>query len=207
MPQTSWPFDNIDTSETQFSYLMKAGFGQGYAGVVGVPGDTQLKITAAGTGLAVNIAAGFALIRGFMYYLDAPTTLTLNTVSANRYDRIVLRLDPVANSIVPAVVQGTGAASPVLPNLAQTDTGLYEFELANILLTAGTVNASAGTLVDTRQFVGEQVGKWTTATRPAGALLGRTGWNTTLASLETWNGSAWVQAGSSGPSPLMLMGA
>lgn len=206
MAQTSWPFENIDTTETQFSAWAKALQGSGYGGVSGVPGDTTLKVTAAASGLTVNVSAGFAVVRGFAYNSDAVVSLNLNAVTANRYDRIVLRLDPVANTTVLAVVQGTGATTPVLPALAQTDTGTYELELANIYLANGTVNATAGTLVDVRPFLGEQLGKWTTATRPS-TFIGRTGFNTTLGSLETWNGTAWVSAGSSGPSPLMLMGA
>lgn len=207
MAQTSWPFENIDTSETQFSYWAKALSGNGYGGVAGVPNDTTLKVTAAASGLTVNVSAGFALVRGFAYNNDGVVALTLNAVTANRYDRIVLRLDPTANTITLAVVQGTGAASPVLPTLAQTDTGLYEYELANIYLAAGTVNASAGTIVDTRGFLGEQLGKWTTAGRPSAPSIGRSGWNVTLGAQETWNGTAWIASGSSGPSPLMLMGA
>jgi hypothetical protein len=34
--------------------------------------------------------------------------------------------------------------------------------------------------------------QWTTAGRPSSPLAGQLGWNTTLARLEVWNGSAWL---------------
>lgn len=39
---------------------------------------------------------------------------------------------------------------------------------------------------------GETFPSWTTATRPATPNTGQTGYNTTLATLETYNGSAWT---------------
>jgi hypothetical protein len=42
---------------------------------------------------------------------------------------------------------------------------------------------------------GTSVSTWTTGTRPALPLTGQTGFNTTLGSLESYNGSAWVSGG------------
>jgi hypothetical protein len=42
---------------------------------------------------------------------------------------------------------------------------------------------------------GTSVSTWTTGTRPASPLTGQTGFNTTLGSLESYNGSAWVSGG------------
>lgn len=39
---------------------------------------------------------------------------------------------------------------------------------------------------------GEVPATWTTAGRPASPTAGQTGFNTTLAALETYNGTAWV---------------
>lgn len=205
MAQTSWPFENIDTSETQYSLLFSSLQGNG---VEGVPGDTQLKVTASGTGLTLNISTGLAIVRGFAYNNDSTLAITLNAVTANRYDRIVLRLDPTANSIVAAVVQGTGATTPVLPNLTQTTTGIYELELGYIYLASGTTTATNLMITDARLYLGEQVGKWTTTSRPVAPQVGLTGYNTTLAALEVWSGSAWTPVGAADLSPnFMLMGA
>jgi hypothetical protein len=42
---------------------------------------------------------------------------------------------------------------------------------------------------------GTSVSTWTTGTRPASPITGQTGFNTTLGSLESYNGSAWVSGG------------
>lgn len=207
MTQSSYPFDNLDTTETQFSYWAKNLSGNGYGGVAGVPGDSTLKVATSASGLVVTVTAGFALVRGFAYSNDATVTLTLNTATQNRYDRIVLRLDPSANTIVLAVVTGTGAVSPTLPALTQTDTGIYEMELANIYIPAGAVLSTSGTLTDTRTFLGEQTGKWSVAGRPTAPMIGRLGYNTDLAALEVWSGTAWVSPIPTTIDPFLLMGA
>jgi hypothetical protein len=42
---------------------------------------------------------------------------------------------------------------------------------------------------------GTSISTWTTATRPSSPIVGQTGFNTTLGSLESYNGSAWVSGG------------
>ena len=39
---------------------------------------------------------------------------------------------------------------------------------------------------------------WTTATRPASPIAGTMGWNTDLASMENYTGSAWSSVGGGG---------
>jgi hypothetical protein len=46
---------------------------------------------------------------------------------------------------------------------------------------------------------GTSISTWTTATRPASPLTGQTGYNTTLSTLEVYNGSAWAQVTNSTP--------
>lgn len=53
MAQSSYPFENIDTSETQFSQM----FRNFASGVSGVSTGTELKVTA-GTGLQTSVALG-----------------------------------------------------------------------------------------------------------------------------------------------------
>jgi hypothetical protein len=43
--------------------------------------------------------------------------------------------------------------------------------------------------------------EWTTAARPATPAAGATGYNTTIGSVETWNGTAWVSGGGGGGAP------
>jgi hypothetical protein len=187
MAQSSWPFENIDTTETQYSQLFR-NLG---AGVQGSPGGTELQVSA-GLGLGVNVGIGQAMVRGHYYLSNAVEALGLVTANPSlpRLDTIILRLNPTLNTIVLAVLTGTPNASPVAPTLTQTDGAVFEFPLANVL-----VNASAGvpsTITDRREFLGSRLGIWTTSGRPASPQIGQFGYNTTLSNFDFWNGTAWV---------------
>lgn len=189
MAQNSWPFENIDTTETEYSQLFR-NFG---AGVVGVPTGTQLGVSA-GAGLAVNVQAGQAMVRGHYYFNTEIESLGLATANPTnpRIDTIVLRLNPTLNSIVLAVVTGTPASSPVAPTLTQTDAAVFEFALANVRVNAAATTPS--TITDVRSFIGSRVGIWSTAGRPT-PTTGAFGYNTTTASPEVYNGTSWVSLG------------
>lgn len=187
MAQTSWPFENIDTTETQFSQM----FRNFASGVNGSPAGTELKVSA-GTGLQVSVALGQAMVRGHYYVSTAAELLTISTANPTnpRIDSIVLTLDPSANSIVLAVVAGTPAVSPVAPTLTQTDAGVYQMELAQVAVAAGA--GTVGTITDKRNFIGSRFGLWSTAGRPTSPYTGQAGFNTTIPEPEYWNGSAWT---------------
>jgi len=187
MAQSSFPFENVDTSETQFSQMFR-NFADG---VNGSPSGTELKVTAGGA-MVASIAAGQAIVRGHYYISTATETLTHGTANPTnpRIDSIVLTLDPTANSIVLAIVAGTAAASPVAPTLTQTDGGVFQYKIADVAIAAAAT--SLGTITDQRTFMGSRFGVWATATRPASPVVGRSGYNTTLSKPEYWNGSAWT---------------
>jgi hypothetical protein len=44
---------------------------------------------------------------------------------------------------------------------------------------------------------------WTTGTRPSSPLTGQTGWNSTLSSMEVYNGAAWQSITTTGKSIAM----
>lgn len=192
MAQSSWPFENADTTETQYSYLfdrLKS------SGVAGFPTDTALQVTGDSSGMNVKVAVGFAIVRGFMYQSDAIVTNTITTSSSNpRIDLVVLRLDPTLNTIVQAVVAGTPASSPSAPALTQSATGTYELEIGRVTVPALATVIAAGNVSDTRPCLSHGVGIWTTTQRPASPSVGRVGWSTTNQVLEIWNGSAWEEA-------------
>jgi len=192
MTQTSWPFENADTTETQYSYLfdrLKS------SGVAGFPSDTALQVTAPGGTMTVTTAAGFAIVRGFMYSSDAVVTNTISASSSNpRIDLIILRLDPTANTIVQAVLTGTPGTSPSAPALTQTTTGIYEIEIGRVTVPALATSIASGNVKDTRNCLSHGVGIWTTDSRPTSPTLGRLGWSTTNQVLEVWTGSAWKEA-------------
>jgi hypothetical protein len=181
MAQSSFPFEGIDTTETQFSQM----FRHLQDGVNGTYGGTELTV-GAGTGLAVDVEAGQAMVRGHYYVSTAVESLALATADPTnpRLDIVVLRLDPVANSIVLAVKSGTPAGSPVAPALVQTDAGIYEMALATVLVpaTAGVPS----TITDLREFMGTRISMWTDDTRPTTAVP-HVGYNVTQETFEGYD--------------------
>lgn len=195
MAQSSFPFENLDTNETQFSQWA-TNFQK--TGVKGIPGDTNLLVLGDNSGMQVRVNAGEAFVRGFYYYNSLQATVVIPAAPSaglSRIDSIVLNLDVVANSIVLAVVSGTAATTgtQVAPALTQTTTGIYQLLLANVNVTGGASSILSTDVTDWRTFMGNQIGVWTTATRPAGPVANLTiGWNSTINAHEVWNGSAWV---------------
>jgi hypothetical protein len=150
MAQTSWPFENIDTSETQFSQWAR-NIGEG------VKQNTldELEVYADSSGMQVKVKAGQALIRGHYYQSSAQEVLTIATapVTNSRIDNVVLELDPSANHIQLVVVAGTPASTPVAPTLTQTDGGIYQIKLAQILVGPGVTTIAANKVTDTRTML------------------------------------------------------
>lgn len=191
MAQTSWPFENIDTTEVQFSQWARhinEGIRPDFA--------NELEPFADDSGLNVTVRSGQAMVRGHYYASTAEETLTITTPDATnpRIDSVVLELDIVANSILQKVVAGTPDASPVAPTLTQSEDGnVYQFLLGNVDVAAGVFSIEAGDVTDLRTYMFQGVGKWTTDTRPENPIDYQTiGYNTDLNTHEVWNGSAWT---------------
>jgi hypothetical protein len=186
---TSYPFDSQAVTETDYSRLFREFQSTGVADSVG---GTGLSVYADGTGMTVKVNSGFAIVRGHAIYSTAiePLTVTASNTTA-RVDRVVLKLDPATNSITLVVKPGT-AGSSTPPALTQTDTSTYELSLATVAVGANVTSISAASVTGDRQFVGNTVGGWTTATRPSSPRTGRLGYNTTTATWEFWSGSAWT---------------
>jgi hypothetical protein len=194
MAQTSWPFQAVDTTETQFSQWARHIASGGRSGVNGIPTGTDLKVTANSSGMQVFVATGQAMVRGHFYASTASETLTIGSANTNpRIDSIVLKLDPSVNSVVLQVVAGTAASSPVAPTLTQTDSAVYQFKLADVRVEANVTTIDGSKVTDYRQFL---MDIWTTANRPTG-FLGLTGYNTTTGKLESHNGTTWADVTSS----------
>jgi hypothetical protein len=151
MAETYWPFDGIDTTETQFSQWAR-NIGEG---VKGSPATTDLLVTAPGSGMSVSLAAGQALVRGHYYYNSTAQTLAVTTANASnpRIDLVVLTLDPAVNTITASVLAGTPAVSPVAPTLTQTDAAVYQIALAQVLVPAAASVITQANVTDIRPFI------------------------------------------------------
>ena len=109
--------------------------------------DGGLAVTA-GTGLAVNVAAGRAIIQNRWVQNSATMSLTIAAASETyaRKDAVVIRLNWSSRSISIAVKTGTPAASPVAPSMTRNST-TYEMALAYVNVAA---NATSVTVTDKR---------------------------------------------------------
>jgi hypothetical protein len=150
MAQSSWPFENIDTTETQFSQWAR-NIGEG------VRPDTadELEPFADNSGLNVKVRAGESLVRGHYYKSTAVETLTITAADLTnpRIDSVVLELDPVANTILLKVLAGTPASSPVAPTLTQTDSGIWQQLIANVAVAANVFSIEDADVTDERKFL------------------------------------------------------
>lgn len=190
MAQTSYPFENENTTEAQYSQLFRRLQSNG---VFGDPAGNALRVTGDSSGMNVKVASGFAIIRGHAYNNSEVETVAIGAAGASpRVDTVVLRLNPTVNSIVLAVVAGTPAASPVPATLTQTDEGIFELPMAFVSVAANATTIAPANVTDTRTFLGTQFRVWTTATRPTSPSIPSVGLNTTVGTPEYWNGTEWV---------------
>ncbi|MCD2462466.1 tail fiber domain-containing protein [Streptomyces sp. MBT42] len=188
MSISSYPFDGQAVSEGQYSYLFREL--ASHSGVADSVAGTGFHTYGDSSGMQVKVNPGFAVVRGHAVQSTATETVTIAAASpATRYDRVVLRLDPTANSITIAVVQGTSGGG--VPALTQTETGIYEFPLATVTIPVGAATITSGNVVGERQFLGNTVGGWTTATRPTNPRTGRLGLNVSTNTWEYWDGTQW----------------
>lgn len=119
-------------------------------GIFSYDGNLGLKVTKH-TGLKINVAVGFAFIRGYMYKNDSPLTFTLGTAdnTLDRIDRVVLRFDELERKINVIVKTGIAGSSPIPPTLENTDT-VQELSLAQIRINKNTVTIVDSNITDER---------------------------------------------------------
>lgn len=156
MAQNSWPFvggGGTAVNEDQWSIMARAFRADG---VIGGYAD-ELEVYGDSSGRQVKVKTGRASVRGHWYESTAEETIAIaaNSSGNPRIDRVALRLDPSANSIVLAVVQGTPAGSPSAPSLTQTDVGVHEISLAQVAVANGASTIAAGNVTDERVADGE----------------------------------------------------
>lgn len=128
-----------------FSYLL----GNGVAANI----ENSFKVTP-GSGLTVNVSAGFAWINGFWAKNDAVFPLTASAAPASGYrkDLVVLRFDRSERSITPMIIQGTASSTTPapMPNYIRTVT-YHDLVLASIDLKAGDSAVDSSMITDLRE--------------------------------------------------------
>lgn len=128
-----------DYTANQFMKYFSLFVGNG----VFVSPTNQLKVIP-GTGLSVIITEGWGFINGAWYHNDSnlEVPLVTNGTSNNRVDSIRLRYSESSRSISSAVFTGD-------TNLVRGET-VYDLELAEVIVTPGSVTISASNITDTR---------------------------------------------------------
>lgn len=186
MALTSFPFETTDTTETQYSRLFSEFQESGVCDSIW--GDA-FRVTAP-NGLEIQVQPGAALLRGFMVISDAVETLTATaTPSQVRYDRVVLRLDPTANTITLRILTGT-PGSNVPPAWATSPTDTFEIPLAMLEVTP----SAKVTVTDERNHMGMRIMPVTNWTIPPASEVrrGQLVYNADSNSFLYSNGSTWT---------------
>jgi hypothetical protein len=174
MAQRSFPFDNSDSWEEQWTKMAQHWLATGVIKSLW----NELQVYADSTGMQVKVKTGAAWVKGHYYESDAEEVLAIGTAHATnpRIDRVVLRLDWTSNSILLAVLQGTAAVSPVAPNLTQ-NSSRWEISLAQVRVNAAVSTIAADKITDERIFTDDnpyffiETGQWGLSTDNALFLL------------------------------------
>lgn len=187
MAETSWPFENADTTESQYSKLLSK-----FAETAVLTG---LTITA-NTGMNINQAIGSGLVQGFYYENDSTKSLTVGAANATyaRKDYVILKLDLAANSITSSIKAGTAdVGGGTLPSLTQTLT-VWEHPIAVITVPAGASNIVSGNIENRLNKTGLRIVPYSSTAERGWMATGTTpllGVNTTTKTFELWDGTSW----------------
>jgi hypothetical protein len=157
VPDSSGPWDGNPWAEADWFRAMVAVLP---SGILDSPqtSATAGSISWAASGLTVTPTAGVAVVGGAGYVRTAAltsVTATANThASFSRRDRIVLRRSLSTHTVVPAIVVGTPASSPVAPAVTR-DSTTFDLPLFSFLVPPNSGTALSG-VVDERTWVNPQ---------------------------------------------------
>lgn len=153
MAETSFPFDNASVIEAGWRRMARLWVPDHVAQAAATgAGLNNLAVSQRGAGanLSVDVASGQGWLNGHFYQSTAVNNLSIaaNSSGSARVDRIVVRLDTSANTIVGAVLQGTPGAGA--PALTQAIDGTWEISLAQIAVANGAASIVTGNITDER---------------------------------------------------------
>ena len=133
---------NADQMSTYFKGLISDGVYENVGGALQV---------LAGSGMAVNVQTGRAIIDCKWLNSDAVETLAITASSPvlNRYTAVVARLDVTNRLLELDTVDGTAASTPTKPAITNT-AQIKELCLAMIYVPAGSTAVTQANIQDTR---------------------------------------------------------
>lgn len=113
-----------------------------------------LQVSADGTGMHSKVSCGGAVIGGYVFVLSddgGEERIFTHPVSgtADRIDRVVVRLDLNERTISLALLEGVPGALPEPPSLTRTSQ-VWELSLAQVRIPASAVFVEAGDVTDER---------------------------------------------------------
>jgi hypothetical protein len=150
MVQTAYPFSSspiLDAS--QWSLMAQNWLGTGVLkGVL-----NELLLYADSTGMQVKVKSGQAWMKGHFFQSDAEVVLPIATADSTnpRIDRVVVRVDWVANTITLNVLQGTPSASPGAPAITQ-NSSRWEISLGYVYINPAASTIASSNVTDERPF-------------------------------------------------------
>lgn len=110
-----------------FNYLYDSG--------VGMDDDGAMTLAVTSGTNQVTVAEGFAIVRGFYCYNDAPLALECHPDrNYYRIDRVVVRGNLVSGPVEIAIKTGTPASSPKAPALTR-NSSVWELSLAQVSIS------------------------------------------------------------------------
>lgn len=152
MTQTYFPFDSgagANSMQAQWQQMAQNWLATGVLnGAL-----NQLQVYADSTGLQCKVKSGQAWMEGHFFQSDAEEVLPISTADSTnpRIDRVIVRVDWVADTIQLSVLQGVPATSPTAPALTQ-NTSRWEISLAQVRVNAGVTTIASGNITDERTF-------------------------------------------------------
>lgn len=130
-------------------------------GVIDADGNELAVTQNSPAAMNVLVGTGSAFVLGYYFEVyGSAETVAISAAHATlpRIDRVIIRRDASARTMVLAVLTGTAASSPSAPALTQNESGTYEISLAQIAVPAASVSVVTANITDQRTFASAQLG-------------------------------------------------
>jgi hypothetical protein len=174
MPDIYGPFDGSPWSQAQWYRYSPTWAPSGVVGSAASatsPSAGSFGLTV--SGMTISVALGRAVVYGAGYERTSTAwtaTIPANTSSNPRMDALVLRRDLSAKTVLPTVLLGTPAATPVAPTRQMDETGQWDLPL-HTWITPASSGAPLTSVVDNRVWIDTQSSNYVVAGAGGGQIL------------------------------------